>query len=97
MSNHFMVYIYNIYVCGSKSGNKGYVKMSLKNEVGRRLKEARKISKFTQKQVAEKLLMTQQQYSRFENGIFELNYEQLVFLCRLYDVSADYLLGIEEF
>ncbi len=71
--------------------------MSLKNEVGRRLKEARKISGYTQKQVAEKMLMTQQQYSRFENGIFELNYEQLVFLCKLYDVSADYILGIEEF
>ncbi len=71
--------------------------MSLKNEVGRRLKEARKISGHTQKQVAEKMLMTQQQYSRFENGVFELNYEQLIFLCKLYDVSADYILGIEEF
>ncbi len=71
--------------------------MSLKSEVGGRLKDARRISGYTQKQVAEKLLMTQQQYSRFENGIFELNYEQLVFLCKLYDVSADYLLGLSEF
>jgi len=51
----------------------------------------------TQKQVAELLFMTQQQYSRFENGIFELNYQQLIFLCKLYDISSDYLLGLNEF
>lgn len=71
--------------------------MSIKNEVGRRIKEARRIAGYTQNQVAQKLLMPQQQYSRFENGIYELNYEQMIFLCRLFDVSADYLLGIEEF
>ena len=50
-----------------------------------------------EKAVAEKMFMTQQQYSRFENGIFELNYEQLAFLCKLYDISADYLLGLSEY
>lgn len=69
--------------------------MSLKIEVGKKLKDARKTAGYTQKQVAEKLLMTQQQYSRFENGIFELNYEQLAFLCKLFDISCDYLLGID--
>lgn len=69
--------------------------LELKVEVGKRVKDARRIAGYTQKQVAEKLLMTQQQYSRFENGIFEFNYEQLVFLCKLYDVSCDYLLGID--
>ena len=71
--------------------------MNVKVEVGKRLKEARKNLRLTQQQVAEKLFMTQQQYSRFENGIFELNYEQLIFLCNLYDVSADYLLGLSNF
>jgi transcriptional regulator with XRE-family HTH domain len=51
----------------------------------------------TQKQVAEKLYMTQQQYSRFENGVFELNYHQIVFLCNLFDISTDYLLGLEKY
>lgn len=69
--------------------------MSLKIEVGKKLKDARKTAGYTQKQVAEKLIMTQQQYSRFENGIFELNYEQLAFLCKLFDISCDYLLGID--
>ena len=71
--------------------------MNIKVEVGKRLKEARRIAGLTQKEVASKLLMTQQQYSRFENGIFELNYEQIIFLCNLYDVSADFLLGLSGF
>lgn len=71
--------------------------MNIKLEVGKRLKEARRIAGYTQKEVAEKMLMTQQQYSRFENGVFELNYEQIIFLCNLFDVSSDFLLGLEIF
>jgi transcriptional regulator with XRE-family HTH domain len=71
--------------------------MSLKKDLGNRLKEARKNAGYTQSEVANKLLMTQQQYSRFENGIFELNYDQLAFLCTLYDISADFLLGLKEY
>ncbi len=69
----------------------------IKDEFGKRLKESRKVAGFTQRQVADKLNMTQQQYSRFENGKFELNYEQIIFVCRLFDVSSDYLLGLSEF
>ncbi len=51
----------------------------------------------TQKEVAELLVMTQQQYSRFENGIFELDYENLIKISRLFEVSLDYLFGLSEF
>ncbi len=71
--------------------------MIIKVEVGKRLKEARRAAGYTQKQVATQLLMTQQQYSRFENGIFELNYEQIIALCKIYDISADFLFGLEKF
>lgn len=71
--------------------------MELKKEVGERLKQARKDTGYTQKQVAEILNMTQQQYSRFENGIFELNYTQIVTLCNLFDISSDYLFNIKIF
>lgn len=57
--------------------------------IGNNLKEARKQKGYTQKQVAEKMFMTQQQYSRFENGVFELNYEQILFLCDLYDITPN--------
>ena len=38
--------------------------------IGQNIKNARKAKGLTQKDVAEKFFMTQQQYSRFENGIF---------------------------
>lgn len=70
--------------------------MSLKTEVGKRLKESRKSVQLTQTQVAGLMNMRQQQYSRFETGRFELNYEQIIFLCRLFDISSDYLFGLAE-
>ena len=70
--------------------------VDIKLEVGKRIKESRKLSGYTQKQVAGILLMTQQQYSRFENGIFELSYSQLIKISELFDVSVDYLLGIKQ-
>ena len=66
----------------------------IKHAVGARLKESRKAAGYTQAKVAALLHMPQQQYSRFENGKYELNYAQFVFLCNLYDVSSDYLLGL---
>lgn len=69
----------------------------LKEEVGKRLKECRLSSGLTQTQVAEKLGVAQPVYLRFEKGRFECNYEQLVKLSTLFDVSIDYLLGKSEF
>lgn len=57
--------------------------------VGKNLKDARRFKGFTQKEVADKINMTQQQYSRFENGIFELNYDQIIFLCKLFDIEPN--------
>ena len=51
----------------------------------------------TQREVAAKLGVAQPVYQRFEKGTFECNYTQLVALCKLYDVSADYLLGLSEY
>ncbi len=65
--------------------------MSTAKIVGENLKEARKFKGFTQKEVAEKMKMTQQQYSRFENGVFELNYDQILFLCALYEITPNEL------
>ena len=63
--------------------------MNTAKAVGNNLKEARKAKGLTQKAVAGIMLMTQQQYSRFENGVFELNYEQIQKLCRLYDITPN--------
>lgn len=69
------------------------IEIDLKKEIGNRLKEARLAAGYTQADIAKELQMSQQQYSRFENGVFELNYAQIVFLCEKYDISADYLSG----
>jgi len=70
--------------------------VDIKSIVASRLKESRKAIGKTQEEVARLMYMTQQQYSRFENGIFELDYAQITFLCKLYDITADYLFGLSE-
>ena len=70
--------------------------MELAKIIGENLKEARKFSGYTQREAALKLNMTQQQYSRFENGVFELNYYQILALCRLYRITPNDLFYVEE-
>ena len=70
--------------------------MDIKKEVGQRLVQLRKAAKLTQDRVANELGMVRQAYAKFEYGIFELNYEQITTLCRLFDCSADYLLGLSD-
>lgn len=65
--------------------------MDLAKKVGKNLKAARKACGLTQKEVAGKMFMTQQQYSRFENGVFELNYSQITTLCSLFEISPNEL------
>ena len=69
--------------------------MNIAKIVGNNLKQARKFKDLTQKEVAEKLKMTQQQYSRFENGVFELNYNQIIELCELVDITPNELFTID--
>lgn len=69
--------------------------MRVSEKIGANLKQARKDAGFTQKQVAEKFNMTQQQYSRFENGVFELNYTQILDLCKLYNITPNELFSID--
>ena len=70
--------------------------MELQERVGARLKESRKAANLTQKQAAEALGILQPAYARYESGAIQLDYAKLVALCRLYGVSADYLLGLED-
>ena len=69
----------------------------MKESVGRRLKECRISMKLSQRDVAKLMGVAQPIYQRFEKGIFECNYEQLVKLADIYDVTTDYLLGRKEF
>jgi len=59
-----------------------------------RLKNLRESRNLKQNAVAEYLNMSQQSYSRYENGKRELPISYLEPLSRLYNVSADFILGI---
>ncbi len=62
--------------------------------IGYNLKDARIYKGMTQREVAGVMRMTQQQYSRFENGVFELNYEQILFLCKLFEITPNELFDV---
>lgn len=64
-------------------------------QIGSNIKCARKDKKLTQQQVAHCLHMTQQQYSRFENGVFELNYQQILDICKLLDITPNEIFGYD--
>ena len=49
-----------------------------------------------QSDVASVLETTQQVYSRYENGVNALPIHHLITLCRYYNVSADYILGLSD-
>ncbi|MBR4700789.1 MAG: helix-turn-helix transcriptional regulator [Oscillospiraceae bacterium] len=59
-----------------------------------RLRDLREDHDMTQQAVSEYLGMKQSQYSRYERGIRDLPTDILIRLCRLYNTSADYLLGL---
>lgn len=60
------------------------------------LRELREDHDLTQADVAQVLGTTQQVYSRYEKGINEIPVHHLITLCRFYDVSSDYMLGLSQ-
>ncbi len=71
--------------------------MELKESVGEKLRERRQQLHLTQREVAAALGVAQPVYQRFEKGIYECSYTQLAQLCKLFDISANYLLGISDY
>lgn len=58
--------------------------------------ELRTLNRFTQREVAQRLGISQPSYIRYENGSAEPTLENLVKIADLYDVSVDFLLGRKE-
>lgn len=61
-----------------------------------RLRELREDRKLRQKDIAELLQIDQSYYSKYERGEKPLPIWHLVTLCRFYNVSADYILGLPD-
>ena len=65
-------------------------------EFKERLKELRIENKLTQTQLAEKLLTTDDSIYSWEKGRSQPSIEMLKKICLVFDVSADYIIGLEE-
>ncbi|WP_251614547.1 helix-turn-helix domain-containing protein [Pumilibacter muris] len=63
---------------------------------GKIIKELRLEHNLTQKQLAENLGTTQKSISKYELELLDLSTEMLIRLCKFFDVSADYILGVSE-
>lgn len=60
------------------------------------LRELREDRDLKQSDIAKVLGTTQQVYSRYENGQNEMPVRHIITLCRYYNVSADYVLGLPQ-
>ena len=61
-----------------------------------RIRDLREDNDLTQSDIARILATTQQQYGRYETGQREIPVHHLITLCKYYNVSADFLLGLTD-
>ncbi len=59
-----------------------------------RIKELRLEKGLTQQQVADYLNIDRSNYSKYERGVLIMTPEMIRQLCRLYDISADFIIGL---
>ena len=65
-------------------------------KTAQRIRFLRENREFTQPQIAEFLHTSQTVYSRYERNERNLPIDYLYTLCRFYNVSADYILGLTD-
>lgn len=64
---------------------------SINATVGKNLKSARQACGMTQKEVAALLNKYQPDYANYESGKIELDYEKIVLLCKLFQITPNEL------
>lgn len=62
----------------------------------KRMRDIREDNDKLQKEIAEKLKITTQQYQLYESGKRKLPIDHLTTLCQYYNISADYILGLTD-
>lgn len=70
--------------------------MDIAKKVGENLKSARMAKGITQKQIAIELKKYQSDYSEYETGKIQLDYEKIVYLCNRFDITPNDLFGFNE-
>ena len=61
-----------------------------------RIRALREDSDLNQTEIAEKLNMNQKKISRLETKFTEPTTEEIIKYCKLFNVSADYILGLSD-
>lgn len=61
-----------------------------------RIRDLREDKDLKQDDIANILKITRQQYQLYESGKRKLPIDQLIQLCKFYNVSADYILGLTD-
>ena len=62
----------------------------------KRMRNLREDGDLTQKEVGGVINKSQQGYSHIEDGRAELKIDDLIKLCKFYNVSADYFIGLSD-
>lgn len=65
-------------------------------DVVHNIRQIRSERRLSQEDIAEVLNTTQQQYSKYENGTNEIPVRHVITLCKFYNISADWLLGLTD-
>ena len=63
---------------------------------GQRIKEIPQEKGLTQSQLAEMLSTTQSTVGKYEREEIQLTVDTIIKICKVFEVSADYLLGLED-
>lgn len=67
--------------------------MTIAQFVGNNLKIARKTKRLTQAQLAKELYKFPSDYSEYETGKVQLDYEKIIYLCKRLDITPNDLFG----
>lgn len=70
--------------------------MESENTFARRVYELRVLRKLSQKELGEAVGLTSKSISTIESGLRKTTIDKLILLAKFFDVSTDYLLGLED-
>ena len=77
--------------------NKLFHNILMGNKFAERVYQLRRESGYTQKQLAKLLNVLERSVSYWENGLRECNFDTLLQMSTLFDVTIDYLLGKSDY
>ena len=68
----------------------------MREDFAKRLREVRLQSGLTQQAIADKLCIARISYLHWEQGRTEPSINNICALCKLFDVTADYMIGLSD-